>query len=75
METEDAIYMVEVKSAAEMDNEDVKGKMKAALRFCGNATDYTAANGGKPWKYLLIPHDQVQLNSSFDYLVGTFERK
>jgi type III restriction enzyme len=75
IETVAAIYMVEVKSTAEMDSEEVKSKMKAALKFCGHATDYTAKNGGKPWIYLLIPHDQVQLNSSFDYLVGRFERK
>jgi hypothetical protein len=27
-----------------------------------------AKDGGKEWKYLLIPHSEVQLNSSFGYL-------
>lgn len=31
--------------------------------------------GGKPWKYVLIPHDKVAKNSSFKGLVSsnTFE--
>jgi type III restriction enzyme len=25
-----------------------------------DATDHANENGGKPWRYLLIPHDQIQ---------------
>ncbi len=25
-------------------------------------------NDGKPWTYVLIPHDEVRLNSSFKHL-------
>jgi len=25
----------------------------------GSATAYSAANGGKPWRYLLVPHDAI----------------
>ncbi len=36
----------------------------------GSATAYTAANGGKPWKYLLIPHDAIFENMTLPGLVN-----
>lgn len=65
VETKDAIYMVETKKKSEIDSEDVQAKAKAALLYCKNASEFTTANGGKPWKYLLIPHDAVKTNMSF----------
>jgi outer membrane protein TolC len=35
-----------------------------------NASEYTAANGGKPWKYALLAHDVVDRTSSFQYLMA-----
>jgi type III restriction enzyme len=72
-ETIDAIYMVETKSRRDMENEDVIKKSEAALKYCSDATSYTTTNGGKPWKYLLIPHDAVLHNMSFDGLACKFE--
>ena len=39
------------------------------------ATDHAKQNGGKPWKYLLIPHDQIQDQMTLAGLVARFERK
>ncbi len=75
VETDNAIYLVETKSSAEMEDPEVADKMKAALKYCKYASDYTKANEGKPWKYLLIPHNEVQISNSFEYFVGRFERK
>ena len=75
VETDKAIYLVETKSSAEMEDPEVADKMKAALKYCKYATDYTKANEGKPWKYLLIPHNEVQISNSFEYFVGRFQRK
>lgn len=36
----------------------------------GSATAYTAANGGKPWKYFLIPHDAIFENMTLPGLVN-----
>ena len=36
----------------------------------GSATAYTAANGGKPWRYLLIPHDAIFENMTLPGLVN-----
>ncbi len=60
VETEHCIYMVETKAANELNNEEVIMKKQAAEEYCRNATEYNSENGGKPWKYVLIPHDKVE---------------
>lgn len=70
VETEDKIYMVETKASHEMDSSSVKEKAAAAVVYCRAVSEWNAANGGKPWEYALISHDEVRLNSSFKYLVS-----
>ncbi len=70
VETRDKIYMVETKASNEMDSASVKEKAAAAVVYCKAVSDWNAANGGKPWEYALISHDEVRLNSSFKYLVS-----
>lgn len=61
-ETEDTIYMLEPKAANQMDDEAVLAKKEVATKWCANATDYAASFGGKPWRYVLIPHDAIASN-------------
>lgn len=68
-ETEDCIYMIEVKAANEIQDPEVQAKAQAAVKYCNYATEYTAEYGGKPWKYVLIPHDKVAKNNSFKGVV------
>ena len=68
VETADTIYMVETKKEGAMEDSDVQEKTQAALQYCKYASEFTTQNGGKPWKYILIPHNMVQVNMSFDYL-------
>ncbi len=70
VETNDNIFMVEAKAANEMNDTDVLAKKMAAEKYCEYASKYTAKNGGKQWRYLLIPHDAVTRTSSFDFWVG-----
>ncbi len=70
-ETADTIYMIETKKEGEMNSDEVQQKSNAALEYCRHATNYTTQNGGKPWKYVLIPHGAVQLNISFEFLTRT----
>jgi type III restriction enzyme len=58
-ETADKIYMAETKARSDLADVDVLAKSEAAVTWCRNATDYTQANGGKPWVYLMIPHDEI----------------
>lgn len=75
VETAAAIYMVETKKEGDIESSDVQEKSEAALQYCRHATDFTAQNNGKPWKYILIPHNAVQVNMSFEYLAKTSEVK
>jgi len=47
-------------------------KKLATVRWCQFATQHAIANNGKPWHYLLIPHDQIASNLSLDYLKTEF---
>jgi type III restriction enzyme len=75
VETSDVIYMVEtkasddVKKALQNKSGDVWEKAIAGQEYCRAVTEWNAKNGGKPWKYALISHDEVRLQSSFLYLV------
>ena len=69
VETSDNIYMVETKAANEMESQIVKEKAEAAVKYCIEATKWNSENGGKPWRYVLIPHDEVRINSTFNHLL------
>ena len=58
-ETDDAILMIETKKRDELKSDEVQAKATAAVRWCAQASDYAASVGGKPWHYLLIPHDEI----------------
>lgn len=70
VETAEKIYMVETKSSKNLNDDDVKLKAEAAKIYCETATDFNKENGGKTWKYILLPHDEIHLNSSFGYLIA-----
>ena len=69
VETEDCIYMIETKMRKEMTNDDVLAKKAAAEEYCKLVTQYTTANHGKPWKYVLVPHDVVDRTYSLQYIL------
>ncbi|MDO8541195.1 MAG: DEAD/DEAH box helicase family protein [Opitutaceae bacterium] len=71
-ETADAIYMLEPKARKDMEDGEVLAKKDSAVRWCQLATDHTAKNNGKPWKYLLIPHDAIAENMSIKGLTAQF---
>ncbi|MBD2327303.1 DEAD/DEAH box helicase family protein [Alkalinema sp. FACHB-956] len=74
-ETDDTIYMLEPKARKDMDSGDVKAKAIAAMQWCKNASDYTQKNGGKPWKYILIPHDDIKENMTLQGLATKFVKQ
>lgn len=59
VEAKDCNYLCEPKRSTEIDDEIVQAKAKAAVEWCKHATDHAFKNEGKPWKYLLISHDQI----------------
>lgn len=72
VETEGAIYIVEPKSSANLQDADVLAKKAAAEKYCKYATEYNVQHGGKIWKYLLLPHNEISRTVSFRYLVSKF---
>ena len=70
--TADHNLIIETKAAKDMDAGEVKAKADAAATWCRNASDYSQAQGGKPWKYLLVPHDAVAHNATVSALAGRF---
>lgn len=68
-ETDATIYMVETKARADVDTQEVQAKAAAATRWCRYASDHAASVGAKPWRYLLVPHDEVNESMRLpDYL-------
>jgi type III restriction enzyme len=61
-ETVDCIYMLEAKAHNDMHDTEVQAKKEAAGQWCRHATSHTVSHSGKPWRYLLIPHDVITEN-------------
>jgi type III restriction enzyme len=55
VETKTGKLLCEPKRASEMTDEVVLAKARAAALWCQHAT----GAGGKPWAYILIPHDKI----------------
>ena len=51
--------IIETKKSIDLQLDDVKAKTVAAVEWCKHASDYSQQHGGRPWKYLLIPHSKV----------------
>lgn len=71
-ETADRILMLEPKMATQMQDKDVLAKRDVAVQWCAWASEHAATYGGKPWHYLLIPHDAVAENMSLEFLERQF---
>ena len=71
-ETAATIYMLEPKKRAELKDPIVIAKKEAAVKWCVNASDHAASYGGKPWLYVLIPHDEIAENITLDGLAARF---
>ncbi|MCU0832809.1 MAG: DEAD/DEAH box helicase family protein [Chromatiaceae bacterium] len=71
-EASDAIYMLEPKMRKEVEDPVVLAKKEVALSWCANASGHALCYGGKPWRYLLIPHDAIAENMTLIGLATQF---
>ncbi len=69
-EAPDVIYMIETKRRADMESPEVVEKSRAAVEWCKRATAHSASYSGKPWVYMMIPHDEVAENRELAFLAG-----
>jgi len=70
VETANTIYLAEIKADNQLEQGEVLEKARAALQYCKYASEHNGKNGGKIWKYLLIPHSEVLPNMSLGYLAA-----
>lgn len=61
VETRTMRYIIEPKAANQMSDPTVLAKKRAADTWCDHATTYARTHGGKPWKYLLVPHGEIKV--------------
>lgn len=71
-ETQNMIYMFEPKASNQMEDPIVNAKKEAAIKWCKQASNYSEKYGGKPWRYVLIPHTAIAQNMTLDGLAGQF---
>lgn len=72
VETGTTKYLCEPKRADQIATAEVQAKAKAAYEWCNRATDHEMDHGGKPWKYVLIPHDAIQENMTLAGLAAKY---
>jgi type III restriction enzyme len=65
VETAGERLLCEIKRASETDDPIVQKKTKAATLWCSRASTVS----DKPWRYVLVPHDQVQINRTLGSLI------
>jgi type III restriction enzyme len=75
VETADAKYLCEPKADNEITSEEVQAKARAAALWCKHASEHekTKRDGGKPWRYLLIPASAITADKTLTGLAATFQ--
>lgn len=66
VETENTIYLIEIKAENQVNQEEVQLKKKAAEEYCSIINEYSKNHDIKKWKYLIIDDSNVKTNYSFD---------
>jgi type III restriction enzyme len=74
-ETDERVYMLEPKASSQMADPDVLAKRDVAIEWCRRATDHAASYEGKPWTYVLLPHDAIAENMTLEGLARQFAVK
>lgn len=72
VETDKDKFVVEIKAKNEMSDPVVQAKAKAARKWVHHANDHARDTGGKPWTYVLVPHDAVQPSATLASLASTY---
>ncbi|MFH1422448.1 MAG: DEAD/DEAH box helicase family protein [Planctomycetota bacterium] len=72
VETKTTKLLCEVKAASELTTKEVQDKTNAATEWCEYAAEHEKKYGGKPWSYILIPHDAIADNKTLQGLVATY---
>jgi type III restriction enzyme len=72
VETAKEKLIVEIKAKNEIADPVVQAKAKAARKWMHHANDHAKETGGKPWTYVLVPHDAVQPSATLASLIAAY---
>jgi type III restriction enzyme len=70
VETRSQKLIVKIKAANGMDHPMVQAKTRAATKWVERANAHAQENGGKPWAYVLVPHDVVLPSATLKVLLA-----
>jgi type III restriction enzyme len=68
------ILIVEIKAKKELADPVVQAKAKAAQKWVHHANDHAKETYGKPWIYVLIPHDAVKPSATLASLASAYSQ-
>ena len=68
------MLLIEIKAEKDVNDLGVQNKANAAKLWCQYASEHALKNGGKAWKYLLIPDIEVLSNATLDAITSKFEK-
>lgn len=70
VEFDDEVVMIEVKPDAEVQNDDVQAKKKAADAYCKVVSEHIGSFGiVKPWKYIIVPTSKITITSTVNWII------
>lgn len=72
VETDQVMYLVEIKGDDRLTAADVIAKKERAVSYCEMVTRTGKRLGGKEWRYLFIPASEIKANSTFANLAERF---
>ena len=72
VETASDMLICEVKAANEIEDAIVQAKAKAARTGVAAANAVAKATGRKPWRYVLIPHNDITHGATLSRLTNTY---
>jgi len=72
VETTAEKLIVEIKARKDLEDDTVMAKAKAARTWVGHANSHMQSYSGKPWRYVMIPHDAMLANVTVAGLVAKF---
>ncbi|RVB83702.1 restriction endonuclease subunit R, partial [Mesorhizobium sp. M7A.F.Ca.CA.002.04.1.1] len=74
VETTKDKFIIEIKAKNEMADPIVQAKAKAARKWVHHANEHARDTGGKPWTYVLVPHDAVKPSATLASLVSAYSQ-
>jgi len=75
VELTDRMLLIEPKQDGKVLEGEAQAKMRAAVRWCGYASDHAAQSGGKAWSYLLVPADGIRLEVTVSGLCALYTQQ